>query len=126
MISGLALVAILIFVAGTIGFLTRRNIILMILFAELMLQGVSLNLINASAQHADYGGQILAIMVITVAACEAALALVLILALYQRKATLDISRWSQLGEEPLPEKDKQTTPSSQNQSEGTSRLSLIP
>ncbi|MCS7161051.1 MAG: NADH-quinone oxidoreductase subunit NuoK [Gemmatales bacterium] len=106
-LSGTNLIAVLIFATGAVGFLVRRNVILMVLFAELMLQAVSLNLASAGFLHGDYGGQVLAILVITVAACEAALALVFALALYQRKSTLDISQWSQLGEEVIREKEKE-------------------
>jgi len=97
------LISSLVFAVGAITFIARRNVIVMVIGAELMLQGVVLNLARASSVHGDYGGQVLAAFVITVAACEAALALVLILNLYHRQASLDISPWSQLGEEVIPE-----------------------
>jgi NADH-quinone oxidoreductase subunit K len=92
--------SIILFVAGVMGFIVRRNTIVMVLCAELAIQGASLNFIAGSAKHQDYGGQIFAIFIITIAACEAALALMLILQMYKRKNTLDISVWSELGEEP--------------------------
>ncbi len=91
--------AIILFVAGVLGFIVRRNAIVMVLCAELPMQGATLNFIAGSVKHQDYGGQIFAIFIITIAACEAALALMLILQMYKRKNTLDISVWSELGEE---------------------------
>jgi NADH-quinone oxidoreductase subunit K len=87
------------FVLGMIGFLTRRNLILMILSAELMLHGVSVNLTAFGRQHSSASGQVFTIFVLTIAACEAGLALSLILALYQRRKTLDVFLWDNLGEE---------------------------
>jgi NADH:ubiquinone oxidoreductase subunit K len=67
------------FALGLVGMLARRNLIVMFLSAELMLQGVSVSLVAWSRFHGDWGGQILVILVLTVAACEAALALVFVL-----------------------------------------------
>ena len=86
------------FVMGMVGFLTRRSLILMFLSLELMLTGVSVNLIAFSRHHQNYQGQILAIMVLTIAACEAAVALALVVTLFRRKATLDIAAWDELSE----------------------------
>ena len=88
----------ILFVIGMVGFLTRRSLILMFLSLEMMLSGVSVNLIAFSRHHQNYQGQILAIMVLTIAACEAAIALALVVSLYRRKATLDIAAWDELGE----------------------------
>ena len=86
------------FSVGLVGFLTRRSMILMFLSLEMMLSGVSVNLIAFSRHHQNYQGQILAIMVLTVAACEAAIALALVVSLYRRKATLDVRVWDDLSE----------------------------
>lgn len=86
------------FVLGAIGFLTRRNLITMMLSAELMLHGVSLNLVAFSNFHQNLQGQAFTAFILTVAACEAGVALALILALYQRQKSLDVSLWSQLSE----------------------------
>jgi NADH-quinone oxidoreductase subunit K len=92
------LIGAVLFVLGTLGFLTRRNLIVMFLSAELMLQAVALNLIAFGRAHGNYHGQSFAIFVLTVAACEAGIALVLFLALYQRFNSLDVSMWHELGE----------------------------
>jgi NADH-quinone oxidoreductase subunit K len=97
-------VGAVLFVLGVIGFLTRRNLIIMFLSAEMMLQGVSLNLVAFGAYHRSYQGQAFTIFILTVAACEAALALALILTLYHRRRTLDVSVWQELrepGQEPM-------------------------
>ncbi|HYW79321.1 MAG TPA: NADH-quinone oxidoreductase subunit NuoK, partial [Thermoguttaceae bacterium] len=77
-------VGALLFGIGVIGFLSRRNMIVMFLSAEMMLQGVSLSLVAWSRFHNDFGGQMLVIFIIAVAACEAAIALALVLMLVRR------------------------------------------
>lgn len=96
------IVGAILFVLGMIGFLTRRNLILIMLSAELMLHGVSVNLTAFSRYHGNPQGQVFTIFVLTVAACEAGLALSLILTLYQRRKSLDVFLWGNLGEEDLP------------------------
>jgi NADH-quinone oxidoreductase subunit K len=99
------------FALGLIGFLTRRNLIIMFLSAEMMLQGVAINLVAFARKHGNLSGQVLVLFILTVAACEAAVALALILMLYRRKRSLDVSLWQELrepdqdpieDEEPLP------------------------
>ena len=92
------IVGSILFVLGAIGFLTRRNLITLMLSAEMMLHGVAINLVAFSNFHQNMQGQAFTIFILTVAACEAGIALALILALYQRSKTLDVSLWSQLGE----------------------------
>jgi NADH-quinone oxidoreductase subunit K len=84
------------FALGMLGFLTRRNLIVMFLSVELMLQGVALTLVAFGRYHATWSGQVLTIMILTVAACEAAVALVLILSLYHRRHSLDVSLWQDI------------------------------
>ena len=83
---------------GMFGFLTRRNLILMFLSLELMLAGVSLNFVVFGQMHDDLGGQVFSILILVVAACEAALALSLIVALVRLRGTLDSKAWSALRE----------------------------
>ena len=95
-------VGAILFVLGLVGFLVRRNMIVMFLCAEMMLQGVSVSLIGWGRYHADWGGQMLVIFMITVAACEAGIAMALILMLAQRTGKLDSTVWQDLREEGLP------------------------
>ncbi len=86
------------FVLGAIGFVTRRNLIMMMLSAELMLHGVSLNLLAFGRMYGRMEGQAFTVFVLTVAACEAGLSLSIILSLYQRVRSLDVELWSKLKE----------------------------
>ncbi len=61
------------FSIGLVGFLCRRNMIVMFLCAEMMLQGVSVSLVAWGRWHNNWDGQVLVIFILTVAACEAAL-----------------------------------------------------
>ena len=90
------------FALGLIGFLVRRNMIVTFLCAEMMLQGVSVSLVAFGRYHNDWGGQMLVIFIITVAACEAGLAMALILMLAQRAGSLDTAAWQDLREEGQP------------------------
>jgi NADH-quinone oxidoreductase subunit K len=83
------MVAAGLFVLGAIGFLTRRNLILLVLSAELMLHGVSLSLVTFGKIHQNQEGQAFTIFVLTVAACEAGLALSLVLALWSELREFD-------------------------------------
>ena len=96
------LIAALLFGIGLVGFLVRRNMIIMFLCAELMLQGVSLSLVAFGRYHNDWGGQMLVIFIIAVAAAEAGIALALILMLFQRSQSLDATFWQELREEGQP------------------------
>ena len=80
----LGLSAIL-FGIGAFGFLARRNIILMLVSIEVMLNAVNLSLIGFSRHLDDPRGQILALFVIAVAAAEAGIGLGLVIALNRNK-----------------------------------------
>ena len=96
------MVGAILFALGLVGFLTRRNLIVMFLCAEMMLQGVSLSLIGFGRFHGNWGGQMLVIFIITVAACEAGIALALILMLARWASKLDAAVWQDLREEGQP------------------------
>ncbi len=96
------IVGALLFGIGLVGFFSRRNMIIMFLSAEMMLQGVSVSLVAWGRYHNDWGGQMLVIFILTVAACEAAIALAVVLTLFHRSGSLDISVWQQLREDNQP------------------------
>ena len=102
LLHGYLTVGAILFGMGAIGFLARRNMIVMFLCVEMMLQGVSLSLVGWGRYHNDWGGQVLVIFILTVAACEAAVALSLVTMLFERKGTLDIADWQQLRESNQP------------------------
>ena len=78
------------FMIGVIGVLVRRNIIIIFMSIELILNAVNINLIAYSAQLQNVIGQVFAVFVIAVAAAEAAVGLGIILALYRNKETINI------------------------------------
>ena len=100
----------MLFAIGAAGFLVRRNMIVMFLCAEMMLQGVSLSFIAWGRFHHDWGGQMMVVFVIAVAACEAAIALALVLMLFQKSRTLDMAFWQDLREEGQPPFTDQLVP----------------
>src|SRR3954468_17311805 len=88
LLVGAALMAL-----GMLGFLARRNMIIMFLSAEMMLQGTALTLVGFGRYHGNWTGIVFTIVILTVAACEAALALALVLVLYKRRSSLDVTLW---------------------------------
>jgi NADH-quinone oxidoreductase subunit K len=104
-------VGAILFALGIVGFLARRNLILMFLSVEMMLQGVAINMVSLARYRGNLQGQAFTLFILTVAACEAAIALALILILFRRRRSLDVSLWQDLreagqeptlDEEPLP------------------------
>ncbi len=77
-----------IFLIGAIGVLTRRNAIIIFMCIELMLNAVNLTLVGFSQYMGDSAGQILVLMVMTVAAAEAAVGLAIVLSLFRNKQTI--------------------------------------
>src|SRR6516165_976002 len=96
------LVGAALMVLGMIGFLARRNLIVMFLSAEMMLQGVALTLVGFGRYHGNWNGQIFTIVILTVAACEASIALALILILFNRRSSLDVTLWQEIREPGQP------------------------
>ncbi|MHC4994193.1 MAG: NADH-quinone oxidoreductase subunit NuoK [Planctomycetota bacterium] len=86
----------ILFALGMIGFLSRRNLIIMFLCTEMMFQGVVVTLVAFSRYHMNLDGQVFVIFVLTIAAAEAALALGLVVLLFRRKHTLDAEAWSSM------------------------------
>jgi NADH-quinone oxidoreductase subunit K len=82
--------AALLFTIGCVGVLVRRNIIVMLMSIELMLNAANLTFIAFSAELQSMTGHVFALFVITVAACEAAVGLAIVLALFRRRQTTDV------------------------------------
>jgi NADH-quinone oxidoreductase subunit K len=92
------------FVLGAIGFVTRRNLIIMFLCTELMFQGIVVTLVALGRYPLDGGlpnlsGQAFALFLLAVAAAEAAVGLALVVLLYRHRATLDANSWTLLKDE---------------------------
>lgn len=92
------LTSALLFVLGLIGFLVRRNLIVMFLCTELMLQGAAMAMIAFGRFHQNASGEVFVIFILTIAAAEAAIALALVVLLYRRKGTLNAEAWSEIKE----------------------------
>lgn len=90
------LVSGLLFTIGLVGFLTRRNMIVMFLCTELMFQAAAIAFIAFGRFHHDISGQVFVIFILTIAAAEAALALGLVVLLYRRNETLNTEAWAEL------------------------------
>jgi NADH-quinone oxidoreductase subunit K len=84
------------FMIGVIGVMVRRNIIVIFMSIELMLNAVNINLAAFSHQLQNVSGQVFALFVITVAAAEAAVGLGIILAYFRNKDTLNIDEMNLL------------------------------
>ncbi len=82
----------LLFSMGVLGFLFRRNAIVMLMCVELMLNSVNLSLVAISQSLGDSAGLILVFFVMSVAAAEAAVGLALVIAIFRNKLTIDITK----------------------------------
>ena len=78
------------FMIGVLGVVTRRNIIIIFMSIELILNAVNINLMAFSLQWGNSVGQVFTLFVIAVAAAEAAVGLGIILAFYRNKETINI------------------------------------
>jgi NADH-quinone oxidoreductase subunit K len=85
-----------VFTIGVFGFLTRRNIIIMFLSIELMLNAVNISLVSFSHYLQDLRGQILVFFIVTVAAAEAAIGLAIIIALFRNKTTAHVDDMNEM------------------------------
>ncbi len=88
--------AAVLFLVGLFGVLVRKNILLVLMSIELMLNAAALAFISAGAYWAQADGQVMFIFILATAAAEVAVGLTLILQLYHRFKTLDIDAASQM------------------------------
>ena len=92
---GLLLAAIL-FVLGLIGVLTRRNMVFVLMSLEIMLNAAGLAFVVGSARWGGADGQIMFMLILTLAAAEVSIGLALILQIYQRFRSLDADAVSEM------------------------------
>ncbi len=85
----IALSAVL-FVIGVVGVLIRKNIIIILLSIELMLNAANINFVAFSHYLQDITGQVFVFFVMTVAAAEVAIGLAIIIALYRNRSTINV------------------------------------
>ena len=86
----------ILFVIGLVGIVTRRNMIIVLMSIELVLNSVNLNLVAFSYQMSDLTGQIMAVFTIAVAAGEAAVGLGILVAFYRLHSTIDLEQATEL------------------------------
>ena len=94
--SLLILVAVLLFSAGLLGVVVRRNALVMLMCLELMLNGVILSLVVFSQQYAATAGAVLVFLIFVVAAAEISIAIPIVLLLVREKRTLDLAAYADL------------------------------
>lgn len=82
--------SMVVFTIGILGFLIRRNIIIMLMSVELMLNAVNISLVAFSHYMQDIRGQIMVFFIIAVAAAEATIGLALIIALFRNRPTIRV------------------------------------
>ncbi len=92
------MLSLALFIIGVVGVLTRRNVIIILMSIELILNAVNINLVAFSRLWGDVNGQVFAIFIITDAAAEAAVGLGIILAFFRNRETLlsdemDLLKW---------------------------------
>jgi|SRR4051812_19155574 NADH-quinone oxidoreductase subunit K len=85
------ILAAALFTIGVVGVLTRKNIMIILMSIELMMNAVNINLIAFAGRLGQTAGQIFAIFVITVAAAEAAVGLGIVIAMFKNKETMNIN-----------------------------------
>jgi len=90
------MVAAALFTIGLAGLMVRRNLMFILMSLEIMLNAAGLAFIVAGTAWAEPDGQVMYLMVITLAAAEAAVALALVLQIYRRFRSLDVDALSQL------------------------------
>jgi NADH-quinone oxidoreductase subunit K len=89
-------VSALVFAIGAAGVLVRRNPIVILLCLELMLNAANLALIGFSRMWGNANGQVFALIVVVVAACEVVIGLGLIVAMYRRHVPVDVDEMREL------------------------------
>jgi NADH-quinone oxidoreductase subunit K len=90
-ISHYVILATLIFVIGICGiFLNRKNIITILMSIELILLAVNINMVAFSVHLGDLTGQIFTMLILTVAAAEAAIGLAILVVCFRNRATIDV------------------------------------
>lgn len=90
MITEALIVSAILFAIGVVGVLTRRNAIILFMCAELMLNAVNLSFVAFAKLH-NVTGQVFVIMVMTVAAAEAAIGLAIIISIFRHYGTVNLS-----------------------------------
>ena len=90
MVEKAVVLSAILFVLGALGALTRRNLIVILMSIELMLNAVNLALVAFSRQWGDLAGHVFVLMVIVVAAAEVAVGLGIVLSLFRNRESVNV------------------------------------
>ncbi|UCF32076.1 MAG: NADH-quinone oxidoreductase subunit NuoK [bacterium] len=82
----------IVFLIGIMGVLLRRNVIIILLSIELMLNAVNINMVAFSDYLQNMSGQVFVFFIMTVAAAEAAIGLAIVVVLFRNRETIDVDR----------------------------------
>jgi NADH-quinone oxidoreductase subunit K len=86
------------FIIGMVGVLVRRNVLIMLMSIELMLNGANVALVTFSRLWGDLDGQVFSMFVIAVAAAEAAVGLAIVVSIFRSRASTDVDQLTLLGD----------------------------
>ena len=86
----------LLFVIGAVGVITRKNALIVLMSIELMLNSAAINFIAFSSYLRDVAGQVFVIMIITIAASEAAIGLAIIISMFRNKGSVNLDDYQVL------------------------------
>ncbi len=84
------ILAAVMFGLGIIGFITRRNMVTVLMSVELMLNAVNINFIAFARHFQQLSGQVMSLFIITIAACEAAVGLAIIIVLFRSRRSINV------------------------------------
>ena len=97
MLQEYMILSVILFCIGVVGLISRRNIIVIYMSIELLLNAVNLSLVAISADLADASAQVISLIIIAIAASEAALFMSLFVVLFKNKSSLDANIFDMLG-----------------------------
>ncbi len=95
-LSYYVILSVVVFITGVVGVLIRRNIIIILLSIELMLNATNINFVAFSHYLQNIAGQVFVFFALTVAASEVAVGLAIIIALYRSKSTINVDEFQLL------------------------------
>ena len=97
MLQEYMILSVILFCIGVVGLISRRNIIVIYMSIELLFNAVNLSLVAISADLADASAQVISLIIIAIAASEAALFMSLFVVLFKNKSSLDANIFDMLG-----------------------------
>ena len=95
-LSYYVILSAIVFITGVVGVLIRRNIIIILLSIELMLNATNINFVAFSSYFQSVVGQVFVFFALTVAAAEVAVGLAIIIALYRSKSSINVDEFQLL------------------------------